>query len=77
MNQEDERLFQAVSEVTAFFDGDLLSLGQHRLFVCHTPGHTPDSCCFYLLLENKHILISGDTIFHNGKHGWMGHPYSD
>lgn len=22
-------------------------------------------------------MIGGDTIFHNGKHGWMGHPYSN
>lgn len=77
MSEEGERNFPGVAEVTAFFDGDVLVFGQHRLFVCHTPGHTPDSSCFYLKLENKHILISGDTLFHNGKHGWMGHPYSD
>ncbi|MDX2432494.1 MAG: MBL fold metallo-hydrolase [Bacteroides sp.] len=77
MDREEERNFPAVREVTSFFDGDVLVFGQHRIFVCHSPGHTPDSCCFYLQLENKHVLISGDTIFHNGKHGWMGHPYSD
>lgn len=77
MDKDEERHFSPVREVSSFFDGDVLALGQHRIYVCHTPGHTPDSSCFYLQLENKHILISGDTIFHNGKHGWMGHPYSD
>lgn len=71
------RNFPPLKEVNAFHDGDVLNFGEHKLFVCHTPGHTPGSCSFYLRLEGKNILVSGDTIFHNGKHGWMGHPYVD
>lgn len=76
-SQKKDRSFPGVKKVTQFQDGDTLTLGEHKFFVCHTPGHTPDSSCFYFELEGKHILVSGDTIFHYGKHGWMGHPYSD
>jgi glyoxylase-like metal-dependent hydrolase (beta-lactamase superfamily II) len=77
INDEKHRHFPPVREVTSIFDGDVLTLGEHQIYACHTPGHTPGSTCFYLQLEGKHILISGDTIFHNGKHGWTGHPYVD
>ncbi|MCF6358119.1 MAG: MBL fold metallo-hydrolase [Draconibacterium sp.] len=74
----DEREFPKVEgEISIFHDGDKLNFGDLNISVCHTPGHTPDSCCFYFRKEDKNILIGGDTIFHNGKHGWMGHPYSD
>ena len=74
----DEREFPKVKgEISVFHDGDKLNFGDVSMNVCHTPGHTPDSCCFFFRKENKNILIGGDTIFHNGKHGWMGHPYSD
>ncbi len=74
----NERKFPKVEgEIADFHDGDLLDFGNLKINVCHTPGHTPDSCCFYFEKNKKHILIAGDTIFHNGKHGWMGHPYAD
>ena len=74
----EEREFPKVEgEISVFHDGDALNFGELKINVCHTPGHTPDSCCFSFKKENKNILIGGDTIFHNGKHGWMGHPYSD
>ncbi len=43
-------------------DGDIVSLGNIKLEVLHTPGHTPGSLCF--LAGN--YLISGDTIFPGG-----------
>ena len=74
----DEREFPKVEgEISVFYDGDALDFGELQINVIHTPGHTPDSCCFVFKKENKNILIGGDTIFHNGKHGWMGNPYSD
>ncbi|MEN3015489.1 MAG: MBL fold metallo-hydrolase [bacterium] len=39
-------------------EGDLI-IGDFRIKVIHTPGHTQGSCCF--LYED--ILFSGDTIF--------------
>jgi len=41
-------------------DGDELDLGDRKLRVLHTPGHTIDSIC--LLNEEQKILFSGDTV---------------
>ncbi len=43
-------------------DGDEISVGDLRVRVLHTPGHTPGSVC---LLVGGH-LISGDTLFPGG-----------
>ena len=43
-------------------DGDTISLGNLKLEVLHTPGHTPGSLCFRV----GRYLISGDTIFPGG-----------
>ena len=45
-------------------DGELLPiLGGIRVF--HTPGHTPGSVCY--LVEDRKLLLSGDTLFSDGK----------
>lgn len=41
-------------------DGDELDIGQVKLKVLHTPGHTPESIC--LLVDNR-LLLTGDTLF--------------
>lgn len=43
-------------------DGDTVSVGDLKLEVLHTPGHTPGSLCFRV----GRYLISGDTIFPGG-----------
>lgn len=43
-------------------DGDEIEIGQTRLQVIHTPGHSPGSVCFY----TAGILFSGDTLFCGG-----------
>ena len=43
-------------------DGEMLIIGQLRLRVLHTPGHTPDSMC--LVVEDR--LFSGDTLLIGG-----------
>lgn len=43
-------------------DGDIVSFGNIKLEVSHTPGHTPGSLCF----KTGKYLISGDTIFPGG-----------
>ena len=50
-------------------DGDTMDVGQLKVRVLHTPGHTPGSIC---LLVGKH-LISGDTLFPGGP-GKTGTP---
>lgn len=43
-------------------DGETIELGDLKLRVIHTPGHTPGGIC---LLANN-VLFSGDTLFNNG-----------
>lgn len=43
-------------------DGNILSVGELRLEVLHTPGHTPGSLCFRV----GRWLLSGDTLFTGG-----------
>jgi hydroxyacylglutathione hydrolase len=40
---------------------DALSLGNSELKILHTPGHSPESICFYT--PTAKILICGDLIF--------------
>ena len=47
-------------EVDFVFE-EKLSLGNTELKVLHTPGHSPESICFYA--EDKRILICGDLMF--------------
>ena len=41
-------------------DGDVYSMGNRRIEIIHTPGHTEDSVC---LLVDGWFLMTGDTIF--------------
>lgn len=43
-------------------DGDVISVGELKIDVIHTPGHTPGSLCFKV----GDYLLSGDTIFNAG-----------
>ncbi len=43
-------------------DGDVLPLGNEKLTVMHTPGHSPGSCCFV----SDDLIITGDTLFAQG-----------
>jgi glyoxylase-like metal-dependent hydrolase (beta-lactamase superfamily II) len=38
-------------------------IGNIKIQVIHTPGHTKGSCCFYVTEERDALLISGDTLF--------------
>jgi glyoxylase-like metal-dependent hydrolase (beta-lactamase superfamily II) len=40
-------------------DNDIIEIGQTRLRVIHTPGHTPGSICLY----GEGQLFTGDTLF--------------
>ena len=44
-----------------FSDGDLLDLGNRKIQVVHTPGHSPGHCCFYE--SDREYLFSGDLIY--------------
>lgn len=42
-------------------DGDIIALGESRLRVLHTPGHTGGSVCY--IEDSAHVIFSGDTLF--------------
>ncbi len=44
-------------------DGDIIELGNIKLEVLHTPGHTPGGISLLLRGLEKNILFSGDTLF--------------
>lgn len=46
-------------------DGQEFAIGQLRIKVLHTPGHTPESSCYLLLDEQgkQHAVFTGDTLF--------------
>lgn len=48
----------------ALNDGDVVTFGNHRLKVLHTPGHSPGSVLFYM--EEEKTLFAGDTLFRMG-----------
>jgi glyoxylase-like metal-dependent hydrolase (beta-lactamase superfamily II) len=48
-----------IQEVSTFADGETLDVpGRPR--AVHAPGHTPG--CAALLLESRHVLLTGDTL---------------
>lgn len=42
-------------------DGEEVRVGELKMRVIHTPGHSPGGVCFYL--EKEKVLFSGDTLF--------------
>lgn len=42
-------------------DGDWLDLGNRKIQVVHTPGHSPGHCCFWE--PGRNYLFSGDLIY--------------
>jgi hydroxyacylglutathione hydrolase len=43
-------------------EGDKISLGELKLIILHTPGHTPGSISLIL----NHLIFTGDTLFAGG-----------
>lgn len=52
-------------EATIAKDGDILPLGNVKIKVLHTPGHTMESTTYLLIDENgkDYCIFSGDTLF--------------
>ncbi len=67
----------SASDLALHESGDVLELGEVRVRLIHTPGHTPGSQCF--LVESGGAagrLVSGDTLF-LGSCGRVDLPGSD
>jgi glyoxylase-like metal-dependent hydrolase (beta-lactamase superfamily II) len=50
------------SDLVLHASGDVLEVGNLRITLVHTPGHTPGSQCFFV----DGMLVSGDTLFLDG-----------
>lgn len=52
-------------EATIAKDGQIFEVGDYKIKVIHTPGHTMESTTYLLIDENgkEHGLITGDTLF--------------
>lgn len=52
-------------EATIAKDGQVFEVGDYKVKVIHTPGHTMESTTYLLIDENgkEHGLITGDTLF--------------
>ncbi len=48
-----------IKKATLHYGGDEIMLGQTKIKILHTPGHSPGSACFHIGNE----LITGDTLF--------------
>jgi glyoxylase-like metal-dependent hydrolase (beta-lactamase superfamily II) len=46
-----------------FADGEEIDVGNERLRVIHTPGHTPGSVCFDVRVGRETVVFAGDTLF--------------
>ena len=59
-----------------------ITFGQSSLYIVHTPGHTPGSCCFLVAPvkgrfgeAERGFVFTGDTLFATGP-GKADHSYS-
>lgn len=59
-NIENYSIFKGKPQ-KAFRDGESFDLGERKLSVIHTPGHSPGHCCFYE--QERKYLYSGDLIY--------------
>ena len=57
---ENYEIFQGIPQ-QILHDNDEIDLGDRRIKVIHTPGHSPGHCCFYE--EDRQYLYSGDLIY--------------
>ncbi len=57
--------------------GDAIEIGEVRLLVIHTPGHSPGSICLHA--QEDDVLFSGDTLFRFsiGRTDLIGGSYRD
>ncbi len=55
-------------------EGDIIEVGELKLEVIHTPGHSPGSVSFYIARE--HAMICGDFLFQGGM-GTMAVPTAE
>ncbi len=63
-----EKVSHYTTSINTFLDGATISIGETAFVVIGTPGHTPDSVCFFRDATDTEapLLLSGDTLFVGG-----------
>lgn len=56
----DYQIYQGEPQIL-LHDGDCIDLGERKISVIHTPGHSPGHCCYYE--PQREYLYSGDLIY--------------
>lgn len=74
MAQERGLKFKAVSIDDIVKDGDIVNVGDIRIEVVHTPGHTPGGISFLFEDAGVKSLLSGDIISASGRLGYINGP---
>ena len=68
----------SVEDADVIFDEDgILELGEFRPEAILTPGHTPGSASFRVMVDGRLCLFTGDLIQVDGGLGWCGDPGFD
>ena len=52
-------------------------LGNKTIYAIATPGHTPGSTCYFVMIDGKTVLFGGDTILFDYRLGAQLNPYID
>ena len=70
MYHEKSRRFSGTDINRELKEGDVIKIGEYKLYVLETPGHAPDSLCFYSKDIKEYegqkidgIIFTGDLIF--------------
>ena len=58
-------------------DGEELKLGNKTILAIATPGHTPGSTCFLLVVDHKNILFGGDSVLFDYRLGDQRLSFAD
>lgn len=62
-------------KIHVLHDGDFIDLGNRRLQVLHTPGHSPDS--IVLLDRENRSLFTGDTFYPDGLYAFLSGTWGE
>lgn len=59
--------FEKISINKTVCEGDIIKIGNKEFHIIETPGHAKGHISFICNINNKKVLLSGDTIFSGGK----------
>lgn len=60
-------VFNSPDKIVECHEGDLLQIGESRLIVLETPGHSADSICYLAEIGGERVLFCGDTLLADGR----------